>query len=160
MKIALRILGGIVVVVVLLAGFLYVRGEPVGRIAGRRLGGTLVTQPVSDWSFVNAPGSLCQIQVDSQPPRAVNIGCFGEDKYLYVNHNVLPNHRISWAELLALNPTGRIRFGNNLYPVTATPITDPAERQRFWTTRNAIFHSQNAPPSPPDNLLMFKLQSQ
>jgi hypothetical protein len=160
MKIVLRILGGIVVLVVLTAGFLYVRGEPVGPIAGRRLGGTLVTQPVSDWSFVNTPDRICQIQVDSQPPRAVNIGCFGENKYLYVNHRVVPNHRISWAELLALNPTGRIRVDNNLYPVAATQITDQAERQRIWALRMAISHTQNAPPSPPDNILIFRLQSQ
>ena len=142
MKIVLRILGGIVVLVVLAAGFLYVRGEPVGPIAGRRLGGMLITQPVSDWTFVNTPTRICQIQVDSQPPRAVNVGCIGEDKYLYVNHGVQANHRISWAELLALNPTGRVRIDKNLYPVAATQITDQAERQRIldhadWDTAPA-----------------------
>jgi len=158
MKLVLRALGAIVVLLVLAAAVVYVRGEPIGPLPGRHLHGTLVTQPVTDWSFVNHPG-ICQIEVDSDPPRAVNIGCFGDQKYLYVSHNILPNHRPSWAELLALSPTGRIRYGTNLYPVKAIRISDQTDRQRIWTQRNVALNHPNPDSHVPDNLLMFELVS-
>jgi hypothetical protein len=161
MKKLLRVLGAIVLLVVLTAAFVYVWGEPISRMPGRHLHGTVVTQPVEDWSFATTPkGVLCQIEVDSDPPQAVNIACIGHQKDLYVGHMVRPHRRPSWAELLALNPTAaRIRFGRNIYPVAATPVTDQAERQRIWDTGYAALHPQNVPASPPDSFLLFKLTS-
>src|SRR5271156_678988 len=112
MKIFLRILGGLVSLVVLVALGIYAWGEPIGPMGGRHLHGNVVTQPVEDWSFINGipdgekgrPG-ICQIEVDTNPARAVNIGCYGANSNLYVSHEVLPNHRISWAELLAADPS-------------------------------------------------------
>lgn len=158
MKIVLRSLGGIVLLLVVAAASVYIWGEPIGKMAGRHPHGTVVTQPVADWSFVNHPG-ICQIEVDSDPPRAVNVGCFGVQKDLYVSHAILPNHSISWAELLAITPTARIRFDKNLYPVNATRIADQAERQRIWTLRATSLRPQNPPTPVPDNMLMFKLES-
>jgi hypothetical protein len=161
MKIIGRVLGAIVLLIVLTAASLYIWGEPIRRMPGRHLHGTVVTQPVEDWSFAASPkGTLCQIEVDSDSPEAVNIACIGVLKNLYVGHMVRPNQRRSWAEVLALNlDSARIRFGKNIYPVRATPVTDPAERQRIWDTGYTVLHAQNGPASPPDSFLLFKLVS-
>lgn len=159
MKIALRVLGGIVLVALLAVAAVYIWGEPIGRMPGRHLHGTLITQPVEDWSTVPAPqGRLCQIEVDSDSPQAVNIARTPLGKDLYVGHMIVPGHRPSWAEILALQPNAaRIRFGKNIYPVTATPVTDPALRQQLWKLNYHQLQPQAA--APPSNFLLFKLTS-
>jgi len=159
MKIVLRTLGAIVMLGLLAAASVYVWGEPIGRIPGRRLHGTVVTQPVEDWSTTPAPqGRLCQIEVDSDSPQAVNIACTKEGKDLFVGHMVRPNHRPSWAEILTSNPgAARIRFGENIYPVVATPVNDQAVRQRIWKLNYSQLQPQAA--APPDNFLLFKVTS-
>jgi len=158
MKIALRILGAIVLIALLVVASIYVWGEPMGRMPGRHLHGTVITQPVEDWSTIPSPqGRLCQIEVDGDSPQAVNIACTRSGKDLFVAHMVVPNHPPSWAENLVSHPAARIRFGKNIYPVMATPITDPAERQQIWK----LNYTQLKPgaDAPPDNFLEFKLSS-
>jgi hypothetical protein len=159
MKILLRILGALVLVVLLAAASVYVWGEPIGRMPGRHLHGNVVTDHVDDWNTVPSPqGRLCQIEVDGDSPQAVNIACTHWQKDLYVAHMVVPNHPPSWAEILVSQPAAAsIRFGKNIYPVMATPVTDPALRQRIWK----LNYTQLKPgaDTPPDNFLEFKLAS-
>lgn len=160
MKIILRVLGAIVALVILAVAVVYAWGEPIGRLPGRHLHGTVVTQPVDDWSFAASPkGTLCQIEVDADTPKAVNIACIGQQKFLYVGHMLVPNSPPSWAEILAMNlNSARVRFGKNLYPVVATPVTDQAERQRIWDLGYVVLHAR-AGSAPPQTFLLFKLAS-
>jgi len=159
MKIILRVLGAIVLLAVVAAVSVYVWGEPIGRMPGRHLHGSVMTQPVEDWSSVPSPqGRLCQIEVDSDSPQAVNIACTKLGKDLYVGHMIVPGHRPSWAEILALQPNAAsIRFGKNIYPVAATPVTGAALRQQLWKLNYSQLQPRAA--ARPDNFLLFKLTS-
>lgn len=136
MKIALRVLTGLILLAALIVVGLYLWGQPIQQIPGRKLRGNVITEPVSDWSFVNKEG-ICQIEVNAEAPRSVTIACYGAPNGLYVTHDIIPNARKSWAEFLVEDPTARIKFDGDIYPVKATRIFDPAERQKISKDRHA-----------------------
>jgi len=180
MKIFLRIVAGLVALIAVLALGVYAWGQPIQQIPGRRLRGNEVTQPVTDWSFVNRVG-LCEVEVNPDSPHSVTVGCYGAPQYLYVSHTIIPGARKSWAEILMDNPNARVKFDDNVYPVKATRIYDPAERQKVATERRgasprrgptlmgriiSFFNNPGAgarpsmeATTPPDNLWLYKMES-
>lgn len=185
MKIFPRVLAGIVLLIVVAIAGLYLWGQPIQQIPGKRLRGNVVTRPIDDWSFVNTAG-LCEIEVNPERPHSATVGCYGSEKNLYVSHDLIPNARKSWAEMLVENTNARVKFGDKIYPVNATRMFDRAERLKIaQDRRNArprrspslmgriINKIQNTGPAPtatsaanggardpvPDSLWMFKLES-
>jgi hypothetical protein len=95
---------------------------PCDRTAGGYLLGSEVTEPVSDWSFVNSMEAvpLCQIQVDAGLlPHSINLNCMADNGELY----------------LSCASCARLRAAGSVYPVTATRVEDPETLDRAWVAR-------------------------
>lgn len=132
MKTLLKIVGAILGCLVLLLVVFRITGfGPHGRTPGLWLSGTLVTTPVTDWSFASKYRTL-EIQTRSWYglPHSVTTNCVLYDGQLYVDSIYragmhYPNGR-SWNENIARDPHVRIKLGNQLYDCTLVHITDPA----------------------------------
>ena len=140
------------VLVVALGAFLYwYVACPCERLPGATLSGELVETPVQDWSFANDV-PLCQIQVDAGLiDHALNLNCMAtREGKLYLSCASCDGKR--WSTAAQENPRGRIRLGENLYPVTFTRVLDPAEVDLSWRARTEKLQGPDAsiPPRSPD----------
>jgi F420H(2)-dependent quinone reductase len=98
-------------------------GGPLGMIHGGRLDGTLVTAPVTDWSFTD---SVQKVQLETAPddPYSVNVWCVAQGEHLWVTAG---SHSNTWAKNLIADPRVRVRVGETLYERRAVRVTDPIE---------------------------------
>jgi hypothetical protein len=109
---------------------------PCDRTAGGYLLGSEVTEPVSDWSFVNSMEAvpLCQIQVDAGLlPHSINLNCMADNGELYLSCASCDGKR--WSTAALNNPAARLRAAGSVYPVTATRVEDPETLDRAWVAR-------------------------
>ena len=98
-------------------------GGPLGMIHGGRLDGTLVTEPVTDWSFTDAVQKI-QIETSPDDPYSVNVWCVAKDDHLWITAG---SHTNTWAKNLSADPRMRVRVGEKLYDRRAVRVTDPLE---------------------------------
>jgi len=128
----LKIIGWIVVCLILILVVVRITGlDPHGPIAGLWLRGTLVTTPVSDWSFVT-PYNIDQVQTRSWYllPHSVNTNFVVLDGQVYLT-SVFPSgvpfpQGKGWTTNIIRDPQVRIRFGNQLFDRRLEPVTDSA----------------------------------
>lgn len=132
MKMALKIAGVVLICVALLLAVLNLTGlEPRQRTPGLWLKGTLVTSPVTDWSFTDKVDTV-EVQTRSWfgLPHSVTTYCVALNGKLYVDSFYPPGveypHGRSWNENVARDPRARLKIGRNLYDVTLVHDTDPA----------------------------------
>jgi len=135
-----KIAGAILVCLVLLLVVVRITGfDPIGNTPGRGnypglwLSGTVVNTPVTDWSFVS------QYKTDKVEtrtwygiPHSVTTAFILHDGQLYLTSMFgkgvpFPDGK-SWVKNVMRDPHVRLKFGENLYNCTLTPVTDPDER--------------------------------
>lgn len=155
--------GGFSLPLVLLAGvgilgvaaWIYSYACPCERIPGAYLFGNEVSEPVRDWSFANTV-PLCQVEVWGWLPHSVNVNCMASDGRLFVSCSRCAAKR--WSNLALENPRGRIRLGDDVYPVTLKRVTDPAELDEAWRARARKLGPPADSPRP-DHWWSFRLES-
>jgi hypothetical protein len=133
MKILWKIFGVMLIVLVLLLGVLRVTGlEPKDRRPGLWLQGEVVTEPVSDWSFVTKYATdRVQTRTWYLIPHSVNTGFIVYNGQLYLTSSFagLPYPQgKSWVSNALRDPHVRLKFGDQLFDRTVSPVTDPAEK--------------------------------
>jgi hypothetical protein len=109
--------------------------DPKDRRAGTWLTGTVVTAPVTDWTFTNDHD---EIFVETRTwyfvPHSVTTTVVASGGTLYVpslyqNGGEFPSERY-WNKNIARDPNVRLKIGEDIYERRATLVTDPAERVR------------------------------
>jgi hypothetical protein len=132
MKTLLRIIVALVACVVVVLIIFRITGfGPHGRTPGLWLNGTVVTTPVSDWSFA---GKYFTLEVQTKTPyllpHSVTAACITYMGQLYVGSIYEPGlqypHGRNWNENVARDPHVRVKVGNHLYDATLVHVTDPA----------------------------------
>jgi hypothetical protein len=134
MKTLLRIAGAVVACLVLLLVVLSITGlEPRQRTPGLWLKGTLVTTPVTDWSFTDNSSTVeVQTRTWYLLPHSVTTYCVALKGQLYLDSfypaGVEYPHGRSWNENVERDPHVRLKIGDQLYDVTLSHDTDPGEK--------------------------------
>ena len=100
-------------------------------VSGLWLRGTLVTLPVTDWSFTDPyPHVKIQARTWYLLPHSVTTNFLIYNGQLYIQSTNVggakPNDRF-WHKLVARDPHVRLKIGNQLFDRTLLLITDPAE---------------------------------
>ena len=154
MKTVLKMAGAIVICLVLLLVVVSITGfEPRQRTPGLWLKGNLVTTPVSDWSFTD---QVSTVEVQTRTwyllPHSVTTYCVVYQGQLYLDSFYPPGveypHGRSWNENVARNPHVRLKIGNNLYDVTLSHVTDPAEKTALRELKAKKYPQLKIPPDP------------
>src|SRR3954453_13455529 len=117
---ALRVVASAFVLTLLVAC-----GNPIMILPGGALSGT-ATPPPADWS---AAAGVKTIQVEFRPsdPYSHNIWGVGIGPDLYIATSAKGPR---WTPFVAADPNVKVRIGDALYELKATPVTDSAERGR------------------------------
>ena len=135
-----KVLKGIAVILALLVVtilFLYLNlSDPYGPLPGGRLQGEEVTEPVTDWSFVQQYRILTS-EVRPSAPYSIHSAYVFHDGAIYLSCALGAQSR--WSHFLLDNPDMRLRIGDQLYPVRATRIEDPALFDAIHDTRERTY---------------------
>ena len=138
-----------------IAGIAYVTACPCGPVPGVWLFGERIEASVEDWGFANdAP--LCQVQVYTWKPHAINLNCMSDNGELFVSCSNCEGK--SWSGYVSENPKGNIKIDARVYPVNVIRVTTSTELDRVWSARLRKIKSDSA-QSRPDHWWAFKLES-
>ena len=141
------------------------------------LTGSLVTTPVTDWSFTDA---IPTVQIETRTPYLIphfvrtDIARNGGQLYLFSEYFApkagQPDHRNEfpkarfWNRMVVRDPRIRVKIGNQLFAMRAYPLTDPSEmavaRQAFLSKYEDIRRLQELPESQRSTLYFFRLEPQ
>lgn len=155
MMMALKIGAGVLLAVIVAAAAWFFTLCPCERTPGSYLWGEEITTPVTDWSMANE-ARLCQIEVNGIIPWSVNLNCMAApDGNLYLSCARCDGKR--WSTLALADPTGRIRIGDKVYPVSLTRVTDPETLDLAWNARADKLSRERQPR--PDHWWSFRLAS-
>jgi hypothetical protein len=140
MKTVAKIVGAILVCLALALVVLRITGlNPIGNTPGPGnypglwLSGTVVTTPVTDWSFATQYRTdKVQTRTWYMIPHSVTTGFIVHNGQLYLTSMFaagvpFPQGK-SWVTNVVRDPHARLKFGNNLYDCILSPVTDPDER--------------------------------
>lgn len=135
-----KIVGVIVVCLVVALGVLRATGfDPIGNkpgpgnYPGLWLSGTVVKDHVTDWSFVSQyQWDKLQTRTWYGIPHSVTTGYILYQNQLYITSMFakgvpFPDGK-SWVKNVMRDPHVRLKFGDNLYDCTLSPVTDVNER--------------------------------
>jgi hypothetical protein len=100
-------------------------GGPLLVIPGGELSGEVVTEPVTDWSFVT--DSFIDLEVRTDDPYSVELNYIVKDGQLYID----PAEGRNWLEYIREDPRVRVRFGDRIYPLKAVLVGKPGELEGF-----------------------------
>ncbi len=98
-------------------------------IPGGKLEGNVVTEPVTDWSFLTE--QFVHLETNPAAPYSVELNYIVKDGQLYVD----PAEGKRWLDELRKSPKARVRFGDTIYPVTAVLVGEPGELAGFDADR-------------------------
>ncbi len=112
-------------VLALLAGC----GGPFYAIPGGSLQGEVATSVPGDWSSLQ--DGVLHLETRIEDPYSVEINYVVRNGKLYVD----PAEGRSWLANLRADPKVRVRIDGNVYPMQATLVQDPAEREGFDADR-------------------------
>ena len=118
---------------------------PCGPIAGGALSGNAVDGAVDDWSFVNQV-PRCAVEVRSEDPHSVTVNCMSWQGELFVSCSDCDGKR--WSGYALDDPAGRIRIGDDVYPVTLKRVEEPARLDAVWKARAAKLGKEESAPRP------------
>ena len=153
MKTFFKIVGIVLACLILVLVIFRIIGfDPHGRTPGLWLSGTLVTTPVTDWSFAaRYPTLEIQTRTPYLLPHSVTASCISYMGQLYVGsiyHAGLEYpHGRSWNENVARDPHVRIKLGDRLYDGTLVHVTDPALVNAVLQAEQAKFSGYKVPPN-------------
>ena len=111
------------------ASLLLACGGPILVIPGGALAGTVVSQPVGDWSFVT--DRFVDLETRPEDPYSVELNYVVREGKLYID----PAEGRTWLEHIRSNPLVRVRFGDKLYPLEAVLVGKPGELDGFDADR-------------------------
>jgi hypothetical protein len=125
---------------------------PHGTTPGLWLNGTVVTTPVTDWSFAEKYTTLeIQTRTPYFLPHSVTTACIAYNGQLYVGSIYQPGlqypHGRDWNENVARDPHVRIKIGNQLYDGTLVHITDPSVVAAVLQAEQARYRGFRVPPN-------------
>lgn len=104
-------------------------GGPFLIIPGGRLAGEVVSDKITDWSFVN--DTFVDLETRPSDPYSIELNYVVRDGKLYVD----PAEGRDWLDYIRADPNLRVRFGNKIYPVTAVLVGKPGELEGFDSDR-------------------------
>ena len=113
----------------LLLVFMVGCGGPFFIIPGGELSGDVVSEPVSDWSFVS--DSFVHVETRPSDPYSIELNYQVKDGKLYLD----PAEGRKWLDHIRANPKLRVRFADKIYPVTAVLVGKPGELEGFDADR-------------------------
>lgn len=123
------------VLVIVLAGAGYAFYCPCERTPGVYLLGREVAEPIADWGFANDV-RLCQVQVSGPVlPHAINLNCMSADGELFLSCSQCDGK--TWSSAALADPNGRLRVGDDVYPVRLTRLIDADRLDAAWQARSA-----------------------
>ena len=138
----------------MIALFLAVLAAGCGPVPGGTLSGSPSDVP-ADWSGkLGGDKGFCEIESRPAKPHSIQLECFLRDGKLYVQ-----SHRFvraswwpveSWALIWLAEPDVRVRIGEEIFALRATPVSDPAER-------TPILRDRGYDP-PPDGIVVFRFE--
>ena len=145
MKLALKIVAGIVACLVLALMVLSVTGlEPQGDRPGLWINGLADAAPVNDWAYID---QIREIKVQTNTwyglPHSVTTWCVAQDGQLYLATSGATTR--SWPRNVARDPHVRLKIGDRVFDRVLQVVTDPAEKEAVLRTR-AKKYSQPYPP--------------
>jgi hypothetical protein len=100
-------------------------GGPILIFPGGALSGTVVSEPVSDWSFVDE--TFLELETRPSDPYSVQLNYVVRDGKLYID----PAEGKRWLDHLREDPRVRVRFGDDLYDLEAVLVGQPGELEGF-----------------------------
>ena len=104
-------------------------GGPFYAIPGGALDGPDATSIPSDWSSL--PDGVLQLETRIDDPYSVEINYVVRNGKLYID----PAEGRAWLAHLRADPKVRVRIDGSVYPMQATLVQDPAERNGFDADR-------------------------
>ncbi len=104
-------------------------GGPFLLIPGGALSGEVVTEPVTDWSFVD--DAFVDLEVRPEQPYSVELNYIVRDGHLYID----PAEDRRWLTYIREDPRVRARFSGRVYPLTAVLVGRPGELDGFDADR-------------------------
>jgi hypothetical protein len=150
MKVVAKIVGAIVIcLAVLLIVFRFTGLDPKERRPGLWLSGTVVTTPVTDWSFAKQfETDRVETRTWYMIPHSVTTGFRVYNGELYITSRfpkgaAFPSGK-SWDTNVMRDPHVRLKFGDKLYNCVLSPVTDLAEFVAVY----------GKPPNEPDGAVM------
>lgn len=150
MKKLLIAAGAVLACVLLALGSLRVVGlDPHERRPGLWLTGRLVTAPVTDWSFSDQYHTVyVQTRAWYGLPHSVTTTVTAYDGHLYLTSVYRPGLRFPddrlWNKNILRDPRVRVKIGDRVFDGTATPVTDPAERDGVLEAKAKKYPRQRA----------------
>ena len=115
---------------IVLASFLALAcGGPFLVFPGGALSGEVVTEPVTDWSFV--ADRFVDLETRPDDPYSVELNYIVRDGKLYID----PAEGRTWFEYIKADPRVRVRFGGKVYPATAVLVGKSGELEGFDADR-------------------------
>lgn len=100
-------------------------GGPFFILPGGELEGSVVTDPVDDWSFVD--DRFLDLETRPEDPYSVEINYIVKDGRLYID----PAEGRRWLDHVRADPRVRVRFGDAIYPLEAVLVGRPGELEGF-----------------------------
>jgi hypothetical protein len=104
-------------------------GGPFFVFPGGELSGEVVTEPVTDWSFVT--DEFVDLETRPSDPYSVELNYVVKDGALYID----PAEGRRWLEHIREDPRVRVRFGGKIYLARAVLVGKPGELAGFDPTR-------------------------
>jgi hypothetical protein len=119
-----------------------VHDGPFGPLPGGKLvGGTLVAEPVADWTFA-APVQEIELQLESQTISRTTWILVDHGKAYVPASTVMPPGK-TWHKLALQDGRALLRISGKRYPVTLAKVDDPAEQAALRDVAKAKY-----PPPP------------
>jgi hypothetical protein len=127
--VGLLVIGG---AVILGARWLY---GPLGPIPGPELSGTVVAEPVEDWSFIDAV-KVVQIETRPEDPYSVSTWAtrLGDGIYVFASDDESP-----WVRNIGEDPRVRVRIEGRIHECRAVSVADFETKRAFLTTMRSKY---------------------
>lgn len=131
---------GIVVVGLLVVGGIVILGArwffgPLGPIPGPGLPGSVIHEPVGDWSFVDAI-KVVQLEACGQDPYSVHTWLTRMDDRVYV---FAGSEESSWVQCIGRDPRVRVGIDGRIYERRAVRVEDLGTKHAFLTAMRSKY---------------------
>lgn len=100
-------------------------GGPFLVFPGGELEGTVVNEPVADWSFVT--DRFIDLETRPERPYSVELNYIVKDGKLYID----PAEGRRWLDHIRADPRVRVRIGGRIYRLQAVLVGRPGELEGF-----------------------------
>lgn len=132
--VGLLVVGGIVAL-----GARYLYG-PLGPIPGPELSGSVIEEPVGDWSPIDAV-KVIQIETRPEDPYSVSTWVARVDEGIYV---FAGNEESPWVQNIQDDPRVRIRVEGRIYELRAVKVEDLETKHAFLTSMKSKYEDDFA----------------